>query len=158
MLQGLTKTGSYIFSWGVHGGDCFEKARLHSLFFHGGRPYEGLKELQSLRHFTITELKNVCDLHAQTTIEEGISIFQWHEILCEMYSELPGTRKYHDFFIAPSYDQTIVMNVRESYSCGLFIQSPLKNLDSIANDVPTSNYKETQFRTLFCPVKKFKNT
>ena len=86
----------------------------------------------------------MCDLHAQTTIEEGISIFQWRETLCEKYSEVRGTRnsrKYHDFLIAPSYDQTIVMKVRESYSCGLFIQSPLKNLDSIANDVPTSNTK-----------------
>ena len=29
--------------------------------------------------FTITELKEVCDLHAQTTVEDGTSILQWCE-------------------------------------------------------------------------------
>lgn len=50
--------------------------------------------------FTITELKGVCDLHADTTIEDGCAILQWRETLCEKYSDLPGTSKYHDFLIA----------------------------------------------------------
>ena len=30
--------------------------------------------------FTVGELKDICILHAQTTIEEGVSVLQWREV------------------------------------------------------------------------------
>ena len=38
--------------------------------------------------FTISELKDICDFHAHTTIEDGASVLQWHEALRVKYSEL----------------------------------------------------------------------
>lgn len=105
--------------------------------------------------FTVGELKDVCDLHAQTTIEDGGSVLQWRETLRVKYSDLPGTRKYHDFLIARSYDQSVVMKVRESCCSGSFSTSPLKINDPNAVGVPTDNYKATVFRDL--STEKFEN-
>ena len=58
--------------------------------------------------FTNTELKDVCDLHAHTTIEDGMSVLQWRGTLHIKYSDLPDTRKYHDLLIARSFDQSVV--------------------------------------------------
>ena len=121
----------------------------------------------------------ICDLHAHTTIEGGTSVggcirlivvvFQlrsciqlpwklvlhWHEALCIKYSDLSGTWKYHNFLIAHSYDQSVLMKVRESCCSGSFSRSPLKVTDPSAAGVPTDNYKETQFRNL--PTEKNEN-
>lgn len=98
--------------------------------------------------FTIQELKDICNLHAHTTIEDGTAILQWRESLQVKYSNLPGTRKYHDFLIARSYDQSVVMKVRESCFSGSFSRSPLRVIDAVAVGIPTDSYKDTQFRNL----------
>ena len=105
--------------------------------------------------FTIDELKDICALHAHTTIEDGASVLQWRKTLCIKYSDLPGTRKYHDYLIARSYDQSIVMKVRESCCKGPFSTSPLRVIDPDAVSIPADNYKDTQFRNL--SVEKFEN-
>lgn len=74
--------------------------------------------------FTIDEVKDVCDLHAHTSIEDGASVLQWHDTLRIKYSDLPGTRKY-DYLIARSYDPSVVMKARESCYKGYFSKSPL---------------------------------
>lgn len=98
--------------------------------------------------FTITELKDVCDLYAHTTIEDGTSVLQWRDTLRIKYSDLPGTRRYYDFLIARSFDQSIVMKVRESCCSGSFSRSPLRLVEPAAVGIPTDNYKETQFHNL----------
>ena len=105
--------------------------------------------------FTISELKDICDLHAHTTIEDGASVLQWREALRVKYSNLSGTRKYHDFLVARSYDQSVLMKVRESCCSGSFSRSPLKVTDPSVAGVPTDNYKETQFRDL--STEKYEN-
>ena len=69
----------------------------------------------SLNHrdiFTVGKLKYVCDLHAQTTIEDGRSMLQWHEIHCTKHSDLPRIQKYHNFLIVHLLNQSAVMKVR----------------------------------------------
>ena len=105
--------------------------------------------------FTIDELKDICALHAHTTIEDGAAVMQWRKTLCIKYSDLPGTRKYHDYLIARSYDQSIVMKVRESCCKGSFSKSPLRVIDPDAVSIPAHNYKDTQFRNL--SIEKFEN-
>ena len=61
---------------------------------------------------------------------------------------IPRTRKYHDFLIARSHDQSLVIKVRESCCSGSFSQSPLRILAPDMVGIPTENYKETQFRNL----------
>ena len=107
--------------------------------------------------FTIDELKAVCDLHASTSIEDGVSVLQWRDMLRVKYSNLPGTRKYHDFLIARSHrhDQSVVMKVRESCCKGSFSESPMRVVATEEVSLPTDNYKETQFRNL--STEKFEN-
>ena len=95
-----------------------------------------------VRHdvFTVDELKEICDLHAHTYIEDGVSVLQWCEALHIKYSDLPGTRKYHDFLIARSYDGSVVMKVRESCCSGSFCRSLLKFIDPSAAGVSKHGY------------------
>lgn len=98
--------------------------------------------------FTVAELKDVCNPHAQTVIEDGSSVFNWRDLLILKYSDLPGTRKLHDFLIARSYQGSLVMKVREKYYDGSFHNSPLRVIDPSAAGTPTSNYKDTRFKEL----------
>ena len=151
-----TNKNRYLFSWGMEIIALRKLDYIRFCFMVAGhtkfapdRLFAQVSNSYNRRDiFTITELKGVCDLHADTTIEDGCVILQWRETLREKYSDLPGTRKYHDFLIARFYDQTVVMKVRESCYSGSFSWSPLKVLDSTANGVPTTNYKDTQFRDL----------
>ena len=38
--------------------------------------------------FTVDELKEICDLHVHTYIEDDVSVLQWCEALCTKYSDL----------------------------------------------------------------------
>ena len=151
-----TNKNRYLFSWGIEMIALRKLDYIRFCFMVAGhtkfvpdRLFAQVSNSYNRKDvFTITELKEVCYLHADTTIEDGCAILQWRDTLREKYSDLPGTRKYHDFLIARSYDQTIVMKVRESYYTGSFSRSPLKILDTTANGVPTTNYKDTQFRDL----------
>ena len=92
----------------------------------------------------------ICDPNAHTY---SMSVLQWCEALRIKYSDLPGTRKYHDFLIACSMnDESVVMKVRESCCNGSFSKSPI---EPSAAGVPTDNYKETQFRDQ--STEKFEN-
>ena len=158
-----TNKNRYLFSWGM---ELVEQRKLDYVRFgflvaghtkfSPDRLFAQVANSYNCRDvFTVEELKQVCDLHAHTTVENGVSILQWREVLRAKYSELPGTRKYHDFLIARSYDQSVVMKVRVSCCRGSFSQSPLKVIDPSAVDVPTDNYRETQFRNL--STEKFEN-
>lgn len=59
-----------------------------------------------------------------------------------------------DYLIACSYDQSVVMKVRESCYKGSFNKSPLRAINPDAGSIPTDNYKDTQFRNL--SADKFK--
>ena len=96
--------------------------------------------------FTVMELKNLCDLHAQTVIEDGSSVFTWRDTLGSKYSDLPGTRKLHDFLTVYSYRGSLVMKVRENCYDDSFRSSPLRVINPDAEGVPTSNYKDTRLR------------
>ena len=78
--------------------------------------------------FTISELEELCLLHATTRIEDGTLVLKWRDVLGVKYSDLPGTRKLHDFLIALSQidHSTIVRKVRGKCSSGNFTSSPLK--------------------------------
>ena len=158
-----TNKNRYLFSWGMESVHQRTLDYMRFCFMVAGHtkfaPDRLFAQVSNSynRHdvFTIGELKDICDLHAQTTIEDGVSILQWREALRIKYSDLPGTRKYHDFLIARSHDQSVVMKVRESCYRGSFSRSPLKIVDPSAVGVPTDNYKETQFREL--STEKFEN-
>ena len=115
-----TNKNRYLFSWGM---ELVEQGTLDYVRFcfmvagHTKFAPDHLFAQVSTSYnrrdvFTIEELKDVCELHAHTTIEDGVSVLQWCETLRNKYSDLPGTRKYHDFLIARSYDQSVVMKVR----------------------------------------------
>ena len=75
------------------------------------------------------KLKAVCDLHAFTRIEDGTKVLQWRESMGKKYSDLPGTRKYHDFMIVRTHEDKVVMKVREHCYCGSLTNSPLHVTD-----------------------------
>ena len=105
--------------------------------------------------FTVGELKEVCVLHVHTYIEDSVLVLQWCEALRIKYSDLPGTRNYHDFLIACSYDESVVIKFRVRCCSGSFSGSPLKVIDPSAASVPTDNYNKTQFCDL--STEKFEN-
>ena len=151
-----TNKNRYLFSWGM---EIVEQRTLDYLrfcFMVAGHtkfaPDRLFAQVSNSYNrqdvFTVAELKEICDLHAHTTVEDGTSVLQWRETLRVKYSDLPGTRKYHDFLIARSYDQSVVMKVRESCCSGSFSKSPLRVIDPNAVGVPTDNYKETQFHNI----------
>ena len=151
-----TNKNRYLFSWGMEMVEqrtldyvrfCFMVAG-HTKFAPD-RLFAQVSNSYNCRDvFTIEELKAVCELHAHTTIEDGVSVLQWREAIRNKYSDLPGTRKHHDFLIARSYDQSVLMKVRESCCNGSFSKSPLRVIHPDAVAIPTENYKETQFRNL----------
>lgn len=98
--------------------------------------------------FTIAELQRICNLHANTTIDDSSCVLQWHEATSLKYSDLPGTRKYHNFLIACSVTSNIVMKVREKCYAGTFSVSPLQVIDESAVGIPTDNYKVTHTQAL----------
>jgi len=127
-----TNKNRYLFSWGM---ELVERRTLDYVrfcFMVAGHtkfaPDRLFAQVSNSynRHdvFTVDELKEICDLHAHTYIEDGVSVLQWRETLRTKYSDLPGTRKYHDFLIARSYDGSVVMKVRESCCSGSFCRSP----------------------------------
>ena len=96
--------------------------------------------------------KDVCDLNAQTTIEDDGSVLQWCETLHVKYSDLLGTQKYHDILIACLNDQYVhvVTKVRESCcSSGSFSRSPLK-----LNNASATITKQQCF--VICPQRKLR--
>ena len=98
--------------------------------------------------FTIEELRQICSLHAATSIDDGSAVLQWREATCQKYSDLPGTRKYHDFLVARSVTGVVAMKVKEKCYGGSFVESPLSVLDESAIGYPTLNYRDTHTRPL----------
>ena len=98
--------------------------------------------------FTIEELQQICSLHASTTIDDGSAVLQWREATSQKYSDLPGTRKYHDFLIARSVTGAVAMKVKENCYGGSFVASPLSVTDESAVGYPTQNYRDTHTRAL----------
>ena len=116
-----TNKNRYLFSWGM---ELVERRTLdyvHFCFMVAGHtklaPDRLFAQVSNSYNchdvFTVVELKEICDLHAHTYIEGGVSVLQWREALRTKYSDLPGTRKYHDFLITRSYDGSVVMKVRK---------------------------------------------
>lgn len=145
-----TNKNRYLFSWGM---EIVEQRKLDYVrfgFLVAGhtkfapdRLFAQVANSYNCRDiFTVQELKEICDLHAHTTVENGVSILQWRETLRAKYSELPGTRKYHDFLIARSYDQSVVMKVRDSCCRGSFNKSPLKVIELLVFQ-PTTTEKRS---------------
>ena len=115
-----TNKNRYLFSWGM---ELIERRTLdyvHFSFMVAGhtkfapdRLFAQVSNSYNRRDvFTVSELKEICDLHAHTYIEDGMSVLQWREVLRIKYSDLPGTRKYHDFLIARSYVHVYIMLVQ----------------------------------------------
>ena len=127
-----TNKNRYLFSWGMEMVEQGALDYLHFCFMVAGHtkfaPDLLFAQVSNSYNrqdvFTIAELKDICDLHAHTTIEDGTSILQWRQTLHVKYSNLPSTRKYHDFLIARSCDQTVVMRVKENCCGGSFGKSP----------------------------------
>ncbi len=93
--------------------------------------------------FTMSELTNICNLHAETSVDDGLNVLQWREAVSLKYSDLPGTRKFHDFLIACSHIGSVVMKVRDKCYTGTFSESPLHVTDASASGIPSDNYKDT---------------
>ena len=142
-----TNKNRYLFSWGT---ELVEQRMLDYIRFS----FMAAGHIKFAPDRLFAQVSNSYNNHdvftigAQMVIEEGVSILQWRESLRSKYSDLPGTRKYHDFLIARSHDQSLVMKVRESCCSGSFSQSPLRILAPDTVGIPTENYKETQFRNL----------
>ena len=40
--------------------------------------------------FTILQFMKICNLHTETTVDDGLNVLQWQETLSMKYSGLPG--------------------------------------------------------------------
>jgi len=98
--------------------------------------------------FTISQLQQICGLHAETIIDDGSAVLQWREATSLKYSDLPGTRKYHDFLIVRGVSGSVLMKVREKCYDGTFSVSPMSIIDESADGLPTKNYRDTHTRPL----------
>ena len=151
-----TNKNRYLFSWSMEMIDQKKLDYLRLCFMIAGHtkfaPDRLFAQVSNSYNqqdvFTIAELKDVCDLHAQTVVEDGSSVLTWRDILGVKYSDLPGTRKLHDFLTVRSYQGTLVMKVRENCFDGSFRNSPLRVINPDTEGIPTSNYKDTRFRQL----------
>lgn len=151
-----TNKNRYLFSWGMEMVDqrkidyirfCFMVAG-HTKFAPDRLFAQVANSYNREDVFTITELANVCTLHATTSIDDGVDVLQWREATSLKYSDLPGTRKLHDFLIARSHVGSVVMKVREKCYTGPFAESPLRVTDPTVSAIPHDNYKETHSRPL----------
>ena len=151
-----TNKNRYLFAWGT---EVVEQKKLDYIrfcFMIAGHTKFAPDRLfaqvaNSYNHsdvFTIPELQQICNLHAETVIDDGTAVLQWREATSMKYSDLPGTRKYHDFLIARSVTGSVVMKVQEKCFDGSFIMSPLNIIDESAAGSPTQNYKTTHTRAL----------
>lgn len=61
--------------------------------------------------FTICELQTLCAQTADTFVEDGRHVLTWRQTLGIKYSDLPGVRKLHDFFIVRQHNGEVVMKV-----------------------------------------------
>ena len=91
-----TNKNRYLFSWGTELVEqrmldyiCFSFMVAGHTKFAPDRLFAQVSNSYNNHDvFTIGELKEVCDLHAQTVIEDGVSILQWRESLRSKYSDL----------------------------------------------------------------------
>lgn len=147
MLPTPPRTAIILFSWGMELAHQRTLDYMRFCFMDAGHTKFAPDRLFTKvsnsynRHnvFTIGELKDICDLHAQTTIEDGVStvaLSSSRHIFWPIYL-------VHDYPIAHSHDQSVVMKVRENCCSGSFSTSPLKVLDPSAAGVPTITKKHS---------------
>ncbi len=151
-----TNKNRYLFSWGMEMVDQCKVDYIRFCFMVAGHtkfaPDRLFAQVANSYNkedvFTISELSKICSLHAHTRIDDGVDVLQWRQATSLKYSDLPGTRKLHDFLIARSYLGSVVMKVRGKCYSGPFAESPLKVTDINASGVPSENYKQTHYRPL----------
>ena len=101
-----TNKNKYLFAWGMEIVSqsvlsflCFSFMLAGHTKFASDRLFSQIAS--SYNHsdvFTIEELKSLCQSYATCFIEDGTKIFTWRDVLRDKNSNLPGVRKFHDFF------------------------------------------------------------
>ena len=98
--------------------------------------------------FTVDELKAICDTCATSHVESGDQVLTWRKSLSEKYSDLLGIRKFHDFMVVKTHDDTVVMKVRENCFGGSWKDSPLHVKNPDAPGIPTVTYSKSHVRQI----------
>ena len=158
-----TNKNKFLFSWAMELVSSGEVDHVHVSFMVAGHTKFAPDRLFSVvgsaykreDTFTLHDLKEICDRCATTFIVNGEDVYTWRDSLGVKYSDLPGVRKYHDFLVVKTHDDSVVMKVREKCYCGDWKDSPLHVLDTTVPGVPDTKYSSSHYRAI--PAEKMAN-
>ena len=141
---GSTNKNCYLILWGM---EVVEQRKLDHMCFRFLVAGHTRFELDCLfAHiadiFIAEELLGVCQQFSTATIENGSNVFEWRNMLMKKFSELPGVRKLHDFFVVCSGDSTVAMKVRAKCHVRVLLDSPLHIVGCLQSATPVGCYAD----------------